>query len=97
MLQYSVYWKNLSIVGGITLRRKYFRLFTGSVKSDQVIEFLRDLFRHLRRRVIMVWDRLPAHRSRKVLEFLWKYNRVRMEYLPAYAPELNPMEYVCAI
>jgi transposase len=94
VLQYSFNWKNLSMVGGITLRKIYFRLFNGSVKSDQVIEFLRDLFRHLRGRVILVWDRLPAHRSRKVLEFLWKYNRVRMEYLPAYAPELNPMEYV---
>jgi transposase len=94
VLQYSFNWKNLSMVGGITLRKIYFRLFNGSVKSDQVIEFLRDLFRHLRGRVILVWDRLPAHRSRKVLAFLWKYNRVRMEYLPAYAPELNPMEYV---
>jgi transposase len=94
VLQYSFNWKNLSMIGGITLRKIYFRLFNGSVKSDQVIEFLRDLFRHLRGKVILVWDRLPAHRSRKVLEFLWKYNRVRMEYLPAYAPELNPMEYV---
>jgi transposase len=94
VLQYSFNWKTLSMVGGITLHKVYFRLFDGSVKSEQVIEFLRDLFRHLRGRVILVWDRLPAHRSGKVREFLWKYPRVRMEYLPAYAPELNPMEYV---
>jgi transposase len=44
---------------------------------------------------LLVWDRLPAHRSRLVRDFLAAQNgRVAMEYLPAYAPELNPVEYI---
>ena len=100
--QYSFNWKSLSMVGGITLRTVYFRIFPGSIQSEQVVQFLRDLFRHLPGKVILIWDRLPAHRSKKVRGFLEKYERVRQEFLPAYAPELdpgcgfrgNPMEYV---
>jgi transposase len=82
------------MVGGITLRTVYFRIFPGSIQSEQVVQFLRDLFRHLPGKVILIWDRLPVHRSRRVQGFLEKYERVRQEFLPAYAPELNPMEYV---
>jgi transposase len=93
-MQYSFNWKNLSVIGGITLRSVYFRMFTGSIKSEQIVLFLRDLFRHLKGKVILIWDRLPAHRSKIVQEFLRKYPRVKREYLPPYAPELNPTEYV---
>ena len=96
-LQYSFNWKNLSIIGGITLRSIYFRTFSGSIHAHEVILFLRDLFRHLRRNVILVWDRLPVHRSHKVQEFLRRYPRITLEYLPPYAPDLNPMEYVWGI
>ena len=45
--------------------------------------------------MLIVWDRLPAHRSRLVREFieLWRGPH-REEYLPPYAPELNPVEYI---
>ena len=96
-LQYSFNWKNLSIVGGITLRSIYFRTFPGAIRSKEVILFLGALFRHLKGKVILVWDRLPVHRSHKVQEFLRRYPRVTSEYLPPYAPDLNPMEYVWGI
>jgi transposase len=39
-------------------------------------------------------DRLPAHRSRVVREFVASQKRrIRIEYLPACAPELNPTRY----
>ena len=42
-----------------------------------------------------MWDRLPAHRSRLVQDFVACQNgRIHMEYLPAYAPELIPTEYI---
>jgi transposase len=96
-LQYSFNWKNLSIIGGITFRSIYFRTFAGSIRSPEVILFLGDLFRHLRGKVILVWDRLPVHRSHAVQEFLQRYPRVMFEYLPPYAPDLNAMEYVWGI
>jgi transposase len=43
--------------------------------------------------VILLWDGLPSHRSRRMREFLAKQGRwLEVERLPAYAPELNPAE-----
>lgn len=36
---------------------------------------------------------MSAHRSRKVREFAIDYE-INLEYLPPYAPELNPVELV---
>ena len=45
--------------------------------------------------LLIVWDRLPAHRSRLVREFIeLSEGHIVMEYLPPYAPELNPVEYI---
>lgn len=82
-------------MAGITWWRFYFRLFPGSVKAPQVIEFLQALQRQLRRPLLVIWDGLPAHRSRKVLEYVESQNgAIQLERLPAYAPELNPVEYI---
>ncbi len=43
----------------------------------------------------MVWDRLPARRSRMVLNHKFSLQGwIRLEYPPAYAPELNPVEHM---
>ena len=45
--------------------------------------------------MLVIWDGLPAHRSKVVAEYLGKtQGRVWVERLPAYAPELNPIEYL---
>jgi len=82
-------------MAGITWWNFYFRLFAGSIRAPQVVEFLKHLRRHLRRPLLIVWDRLAAHRSALVRDFIAAQNgRIAVEYLPAYAPELNPVEYV---
>ena len=44
-----------------------------------------------------MWDRLPAHRSALVREFIaLSQGHIETEYLPGYAPELNPVEYIWA-
>jgi transposase len=95
VLQYHFTWKTLSAVAGITFWNFYFRLFAGAIRSPQVIEFLKHLLRHLGGKVLIVWDGLPAHRSRAVWEFVRQQRgRIWLEFLPAYAPELNPTEYI---
>jgi transposase len=43
----------------------------------------------------MIWDRLQTHRSCLVREFVAaQRGPLTPEYLPAYAPELNPVEYI---
>ena len=97
MLEYNFNWKSLSAMAGLTFWNFYFRLYSGAVKSPQVIDFLQALVRHLARPLLLVWDGLPAHRSRLVRDFLQGLDGwIEWEYLPAYAPELNPVEYIWA-
>ncbi len=95
VLQYHFNWHQLSAMAGITWRRFYFRLFPGAVKGPQIIEFLQALRRQLRRPLLIIWDGLPAHRSRLVSEYVESQDgAIQLERLPAYAPELNPVEYI---
>lgn len=64
-----------------------------NVRQEQVIDFLRHLLRHLRGRIVVVWDHLQAHKSRLLRRWLRRCRRIHLEYLPAYAPEFNPNEY----
>ena len=97
VLEYNFNWKSLSAVAGLTLLNFYFRLYPGAVKSPQVVDFLAALRRHIRCPLLVVWDRLPAHRSRLVRDYLASLDGwIQVEYLPPYAPELNPVEYIWA-
>lgn len=79
----------------MTWRQFYFRLFPGTIRSPQVVEFLGLLLRHIPGKLIVIWDGLRQHRSRMVREFVEEQGgRLALEYLPAYAPELNPVEYL---
>lgn len=95
VLQYSFNWKCLSAIAGMTVWNFYFRLFPGSIKAPQVIEFLEHLQQHIGSRLMVIWDGLPVHRSRKVRDFvIGQHGQIQLEFLPAYAPELNPVEYI---
>ena len=53
------------------------------------------LLRHIPGSLLIVWDRLSAHRSCITRDFIAAQGeRVWVEYLPGYAPELNPVEYI---
>ncbi len=56
------------------------------------MDYLRDLHRQLGRALIVVMDRLPAHRS--AVKRLHKQGAtwLSVEWLPGYAPDLNPVE-----
>ena len=95
VLQYHFNWKTLSAMAGVTWWNFYFRLFPGAIRSPQIIEFLTHLLRHIPGKLLIVWDGLPGHRSRAVWEFVRQQRgRLWLEFLPGYAPELNPVEYL---
>ena len=73
-----------------------FRTLEDSFKAKDIIVFIRALKRHFcGRKVILIWDRLPGHKARITQQYLLTQRHwLRVEWLPAYAPELNPTEYV---
>lgn len=95
MLQHHFNWKHLSAIAGVTWWSFYFRLYPGAIRSPQVVHFLTHLMRHVPGNLLIIWDGLAAHRSRTVKHFVAQQNgRLALERLPAYAPELNPVEYL---
>lgn len=92
-------WQHLSAIGAVLTTptgrrpRGFLTLHPVAIRGPQVGRFLQALRRHVHRRVILLWDRLPAHRSRLVAQALADHHRwLAVEWLPAYAPELHPME-----
>ena len=85
----------LSAIAGVTWWNFYFRLFPGAIRSPQVVIFLKHLLQHIHGDVLVIWDGLRQHRSRLVRDFvLNQHGRLQLEFLPAYVPELNPVEYL---
>jgi putative transposase len=74
--------------------RLYFQTRRGSYNAESLISFLRDLKHHMRgKKAILIWDGLPAHKSRIMKEYLASQSSwLTVERLPGYAPDLNPVE-----
>jgi len=88
----------LSVIAGLTLasrRRRiglYFAVHEKNVTNEELERFLRQVQRHLRRPLIVVMDRWTVHR--KAARALEDDARFQFEWLPPYAPDLNPVEHV---
>src|SRR5205814_5378583 len=73
--------------------RLYARHFRGSIHGEQVIVALRYFRRRVGRPLVVVWDRLNAHRAAPVRAFVAAHpDDYALEWLPPYAPDLNPEE-----
>jgi transposase len=94
------YWERVSVAAALAFRwdgrrsRLFFQTRTGPYSAPSLIGFLRQLKRHFRGcRAILLWDGLPAHRSRRMRDYLAQQRGwLTVERLPAYAPDLNPAE-----
>lgn len=69
-----------------------FQIFGDNIRTAEVVAFVKQLRRQVRRPLILVWDRWSVHRAAaRQLQALGLKN-LEFEWLPAYAPELNPVE-----
>lgn len=66
------------------------------MKAKEILRFLKDLKAHLKgKKLLLIWDGLPAHRAKIVRTYVIQEKKwLRVERFPAYAPELNPIEYL---
>jgi transposase len=86
---------HLSAISAISPEGKlYFHAQDYSMNSADVVAFLEHLLREVPGRMIIIWDGAPIHRSQVIKKFLTSgaAQRMHLERLPAYAPELNPGE-----
>jgi transposase len=72
-----------------------FELRPGTYNDETLIESLSELQQVEQRRVLLIWDGLPAHRSRRMSAWVASQRHwLAVEPLPGYAQELNPIEGV---
>jgi transposase len=86
---------HLSAISAISPEGKvYFHSQESALHSADVVAFLEHLLREVPGRMVIIWDGSPIHRSHVIQEFLANgaAQRIHLERLPAYAPELNPDE-----
>ena len=95
-------WKRLSVAGALAYRwdgrrsRFFFHTRAGTYTDRALVPFVRALKRHFRgRRIVLIWDGLGGHKSRYMTTYVRRQRAwLTVERLPAYAPELNPIEQV---
>jgi transposase len=86
---------HLSAIAAITPEGKlYMMVQDHAFRSPNLVCFLKHLLRHIPGKLLILWDRLQAHRGQPIKDFLadGAAKRIHLEQLPAYAPELNPTE-----
>jgi transposase len=70
----------------------YFELWMRNIKAEDVLSFLKEIHQETGKKLIIILDRWNGHR--KAIRLLLEENVdwLQVEWLPAYAPELNPVE-----
>lgn len=98
----SCSWKSLTMAGLLLFTPKgnnpsiYFRLQPGAMDKYDFLDLLKDIKIELKgKKLLLIWDGLPAHRAKVVKEYIESQNTwLRVERYPAYAPELSPVEFI---
>lgn len=86
----------MNLISAISPRGDFrFMTVEGRMNAEKFIEFLKRLIHNASRPVFLIVDRHPSHRAKKVLAFVRSTEgRLRLFFLPPYAPDLNPDEHV---
>ena len=88
----------ISVISALSVspQRRRFGLYSRfqqkNILGSDVAAFLRNLLRHLRGNVTVIWDNARIHRCQPIRDLCSRYRRLHLEALPPYAPELNPVE-----
>ena len=90
----------LSVQAAITLppqRQRlgvYFKVYAHNIGTVEVVAFIAQLMRLVHHKLILVWDRWSVHRAAATVLQNRYPGQLEIEWLPSYAPELNPTEQV---
>jgi hypothetical protein len=101
VLRHRFNWKRLSLAGALAYApdgsdaHLVFQVRPGAYNDESLIAFLNELRELEQRRVVLIWDGLPSHRSGHMRDWLAEQRHwLTVEPLPGYAHDLNPVEQV---
>jgi hypothetical protein len=102
VIVHSQSWSKRSIMGALVYRhdgtpaRMTFEIIPNSYDLRAIVRWAWKLIRLMRGQpAFLVWDRLQAHRNHAVRALLAAH-AITVVLLPAYSPQLNPVEWMWA-
>jgi len=89
-------WDKLSMISALSAKGEVaFQIIDGGFNAERFIGFLEALISDAPRKIILIVDNLKVHKAALVKEWLrGKNDRIELAFLPPYAPESNPDEYL---
>ena len=87
---------SVNMISTVTNQGKLrFMIYEGRMNASLFLEFLGRLVHDAEKKVFLIVDNLRLHEAAEVKEWLaGKEEQIEIFYLPKYAPELNPDEYL---
>jgi transposase len=88
--------ERISLISTVTnLGTMRFRCFEGALTALLLIAFLESLIAGSSRKLYVIMDNLPVHKGKLVTAWIAaNADRIKVFYLPPYAPDVNPDEYL---
>lgn len=91
------HWRKLTVIGSLTLTPQgrlgeQFTVLSHAVTWWDAVQYLVMLRRRFRQPLLVIWDRLSAHRKAARLFEKLDLSWAKFTWLPRAAPDLNPVE-----
>ena len=88
--------QSVSAASAVTAQGAFwFCVYEGALNGELFVELLKKMMHRRRKPVHLILDSLPAHKRAIVSEYVASTEgRLTLHFLPGYAPDLNPDEWV---
>ena len=88
--------QSINVISAVNARGQFWAAtYTGKLDAEAFVEFLKNFMQERNGKVFLVVDGHPAHHAKRVAEYVQSLGgRLELHFLPPYAPDLNPDEFV---
>jgi len=88
--------QSINVISAVTARGDFWAAtYTGKLNAEAFVAFLQDFMKGRTTKVYLVVDGHPAHKANVVKHYIQSLKGdLELHFLPPYAPDLNPDEFV---
>ena len=88
--------QSINVISAVNARGAFWAVtYPGKLDAETFVVFLRNFMRGRKGKVFLVVDGHPAHKANRVKDLVQELEgRLELHFLPPYAPDLNPDEFV---
>ena len=88
--------QSINVISAVNARGEFWAAtYTGKLNAESFVAFLKNFMKGRPGTVFLVVDGHPAHKANRVKQYVQSLKgRLELHFLPPYAPDLNPDEFV---